>query len=152
MVTDRRARRAVFKTSSALLLGIAALSAPIALAPAADAAAGTVSVVTAGSINHAPGAVFNYYMTCYAADTVYSLDVKVSHPADGSVGAVTITDQYITCDGTPHAVPITVNSNKGGAWKVGDQVNIVMTQLDTTGRPMPDGTTNEKTTLQQPNY
>ncbi len=152
MVTDRRVRRAVFKTSSALLLGTTALSAPIALAPAAQAAAGTLSVVTAGSINHAPGAVFNYYMTCYAADTVYSLDVKVSHPADGSTAAVRITDQYITCDGTPHAIPITVNSDKGGTWNVGDQVNIVVTQLDTTGHPMPDGATNQKTTLQKPNY
>ena len=129
-------------------MGVAAL----ALAPAAQADAGSLSVVTAGNVNADPGATFVYYLTCYAAQSVNSLAVTLTHPADGSVGAVTITSQYIPCDGSKEAVAISVNSNKTAAWKVGDQVNIVVAQVDTAGRTLPGGTTTAKTTLATPNY
>jgi hypothetical protein len=151
MVTDRRVRRAVFEASSALVLGVAVVAAPIALAPAAQAAPGSITVVTAGNVHSDPGAVFNYYVTCYAAASINSLAVTVSHPADGSVGAATVTSQYIQCDGFPEAVAISVNSNRSAAWKVGDQVNVVVAQVDASGRTMPGSTTTEKTTLARPN-
>jgi hypothetical protein len=150
MVTDRRVRRAVFETTSALILGVAAVSAPIALAPAAQAASGSLGPIWAGNVNSDPGATFDYSMTCYAAEATNGLAVTVSHPADGSVGAVMITSQYLTCDGSNHVVAISVNSNKSGAWKVGDKVNVEVAQVDASGRALPGATSTAKTTLATP--
>lgn len=147
MVTDRRVRRAVFEASGALVLTVAAVSAPAALAPSAAAAAGSLGAVWAGNVNGDPGATFDYTMNCSIPDGTTSIAATVTHPADGSEAGATITSQYFSCNTFDQAIAISVNSNKGAAWKVGDQVKVVVQQLDSAGRPVPGGSSSETTKL-----